>query len=105
MRPPFRVGRIGFREGVLRVTGPARFAAAAAAMLAFAAAVAAAGPLLLPPTLADVPLAVLAWIAVLATAAAGGLAAGALAHRAVSPAPPRGRVSRGAAWACSTKSR
>jgi len=99
MKPRFRVERLGLREGVLRVTGPARAAAAAAAMLAFAAAAAAGGPLLFPPTLADVPLALLAWIAVLAAAAAGGLAAGALAHRAVSPAPPRGRVSRGAAWA------
>ena len=99
MTSPSPSNRTGRRGRVLLTPGPVRSAAAAAATLAFAAAAAAGGPLLLPPTLADVPLAVLAWLAVLVAAAAGGFAVGALARRALAPAPPREPVSRGAAWA------
>jgi 4-amino-4-deoxy-L-arabinose transferase-like glycosyltransferase len=97
MTPPLRVDR---PWPVLLPPGPARSAAAIAAILSFAAAAAAAGgPLLLPPAPEDVPLALLAWLAVLAAAAAGALAEGALASRALAPTPPREHVSKGATWA------
>lgn len=99
MTPPFPADRTGCRRRVLLAPCPEQSAAAAAAVLAFAAAAATAGPALLPPTVADVPLAVLAWLAVVVAAAAGGLAMRALVGRALAPAAPRERVSRGAAWA------